>query len=342
MLLFQFSEYWWFYLAFLGFVLVLLLLDLGVFHRKVHKVSFKEASIWTVVWVGLAGIFNLAFYYYSVFAFSNNKRLLSLPGFDSAAAAKQVGLEFLTGYLIEKSLAVDNIFVFVIVFTYFSIPAIYQHRILFYGILGALFFRGIFIGLGSVLMSYQAVIIFFGAFLILTGLKMFFAPSKPVDPEKNLVLRLLKKWLPMTDRLEGRAFFSKVDGVWKVTPLFVALVLIEFTDIIFAVDSVPAIFAVTDEPLIVFTSNVLAMLGMRSMYFMLSGVVDRFVYLKYGLASILIFVGLKMVWLNQIFDGHFPISWSLAIIFIILAISIAASLLFGSREVKFLSRKTID
>lgn len=259
---------------------------------------------------------------------------MAIQGFDPQVVASQVGLEFLTGYIIEKALAVDNIFVFVVVFSYFGIPSIYQHRILFYGILGALFFRALFIAAGSVLMAYQPVVIFFGVFLILTGFKMYFAPSESVNPEKNVLIRTLKKFLPVTPGLVGQKFILKKNGAWHVTPLFIALVLIEFTDIIFAVDSVPAIFAITDEPLIVFTSNIFAILGMRSMYFMLSGVIEKFVYLKYGLASILIFVGLKMTWLNEVFGGHFPIKWSLALIFSILAISIGASLIFANKKAK--------
>jgi tellurite resistance protein TerC len=330
--LFPYADYWWFYASFLVFVLVLLLLDLGVFHRKIHAVSFKEASVWTAIWMLLAALFNLFFYYYALWKFPQDDRLMAIPGFDPQMAAQQVGLEFLTGYIIEKSLAIDNIFVFVVVFSYFAIPAAYQHRILFYGILGALFFRALFIAMGSVLMAYQAAVVFFGVFLILTGIKMYFSPSKPVDPEKNLVIRFLKKFLPISPRLEGSRFLLKKNGVWHATPLFVALVLIEFTDIVFAVDSVPAIFAITDEPLIVFTSNIFAILGMRSMYFMLSGVIEKFVYLKYGLATILIFVGLKMTWLNKAFGGHFPISWSLVIIFAILTISVLASLLFVKKK----------
>ncbi|MFM6928995.1 MAG: TerC family protein [Bdellovibrio sp.] len=318
-LLFPFAEYWWFYLAFVGFVIGLLALDLGVFHKQSHTVGFKEATIWSIVWVSLAMLFNLGLYYYA------------LGKFDPATA-KQVGLEFLTGYVIEKSLSIDNIFVFVVVFGFFGVAAKYQHRVLFYGIIGALIFRAIFIALGSILMQYQAVVIIFGAFLIITGLKMMFQPDKEVDPSKNWMIRLLRRFIPVSDKMHEDRFFVKENGLRVATPLFIALVFLEFTDVIFAVDSVPAIFAITKEPMIVFTSNIFAILGLRSLYFLLAGVVDKFHLLKYGLALVLIFVGLKMVWLNNLFDGHFPISWSLALIALFIGGSIVASLMIKPKH----------
>ncbi|MFS4458140.1 TerC family protein [Bdellovibrio sp. HCB2-146] len=314
-LLFPIAEYWWFYLAFVGFVMAMLALDLGVFHKESHTVGFREATIWSLVWVTIALLFNAGLYYYT------------LDKFGSPTVAKQVGLEFLTGYVIEKSLSIDNIFVFVVVFSFFAIPSKYQHRVLFYGILGALIFRAIFIALGSVLMQYKAVVMVFGIFLLITGFKMMFQPDKEVDPSKNWVIRLLKKYIPITHQLDGPHFFHHENGRKYATPLFVSLVFLEFTDIIFAVDSVPAIFAITKEPMIVFTSNIFAILGLRSLYFLLAGVVGKFHLLKYGLALVLIFVGLKMVWLNDHFDGHFPITWSLAIIALLIGGSVAASLL---------------
>ncbi len=313
---FPLADYWWFYLAFTGFVLVLLALDLGVFHRKAHAVGFREAATWSVIWVALALAFNYAFYLYAADKFG-------------AEVGARKGLEFLTGYIVEKSLSVDNIFVFVMVFSYFAIPPQYQHRVLFYGILGALIFRAVFIALGSYLMAFQWVVIVFGAFLILTGVKMMLVPDKGIDPEKNPVIRLMRRLIPITPQLDGQKFVVRREGRWFGTPLLVALVFIEVSDVIFAVDSVPAIFALTNEPLIVYTSNVFAILGLRAMYFLLAGIVDRFVYLKYGLAVVLIFVGLKMVWLNEAFGGKFPISWSLGIIGGVIAISVVASLLFG-------------
>jgi tellurite resistance protein TerC len=331
MTLFPLAEYWWLYASFTAFVLLILALDLGVFHRHAHVVSIKEATVWSVVWVALALAFNYAFYLYAASTFPGNERLMAIPGFDPDAAARQVGLEFLTGYIVEKSLAVDNIFVFVVVFSYFAVPSKYQHRVLFYGILGALVFRAAFIAMGAVLMQYHWVVLFFGTFLILTGIKMFFAPEKPIDPDKNPVIRLFKRLMPVSPRMHGQRFFVRLDGRVHATPLFVALLFLELTDIIFAVDSVPAIFALTSEPLIVFTSNIFAILGLRAMYFMLADAMERFHMLKFGLAVVLVFVGLKMVWLNEVFGGKFPISWSLGVIVTVIAVSVGLSLLFPKR-----------
>ena len=338
--LFPFHAYWWLYGGFVLFVLGMLALDLGVFHREAHVVSFKEALAWSVVWVTLALIFGACFYAYAAWRFPLDSRLaeyLSDPavvaaGISAETLAKQTGLEYLTGFIVEKALAVDNIFVFVVVFTYFGIPPQYQHRVLFFGILGALIFRTIFIALGSVLMDYHWVVVVFGVFLQLTGVKILFAPEKPLEPEKNPVIKLMRKFLKVTPHLEGEKFFVRRDGVLLATPLFICLCFIELSDIVFAVDSVPAIFALTKEPLIVFTSNIFAILGLRAMFFMLAGVMDKFRFLKYGLGIVLIFVGLKMVWLNQAFDGKFPIAWSLGIISSVIAISVVLSLLIPPRE----------
>lgn len=326
-LLFPFSDYWWAYASFTVFVLAMLALDLGVFHRQTRAVTFRESAAWTTVWISLALLFNLAIWRYAGVTFASDPRLMAIPGFDPAAAADRVALEFLTGFVIEKALAIDNIFVFAIVFSTFAIPAAYQHRVLFYGILGALFFRAIFIALGAVLMQISWVVVLAGIFLLLTGLKLMFGGDKPTDLERNLPLRILRRFVPFTTRLSGERFFVKVDGVRHGTPLLLALVVVEFSDIIFAIDSVPAIFAVTREPLLVFTSNIFAILGLRSLYFMLASVLDRFHLLKYGLGAVLVFVGLKMVWLNRLFDGHFPIGLSLGIIGGIVAVSTLASLL---------------
>ena len=324
--LFPFAEYWWFYLGFTLFVFVLLAIDLGIFHRDAHEVSFKESLTWSIIWISLALIFNFLFYQYALWRFPQVERLISIPGFSSEAAATQSALEFLTGYIVEKTLAVDNIFIFVVVFGFFAIPLKYQHRVLFFGIIGALVFRVIFIALGSILLQYQFIVIFFGIFLILTGFKIIFAPEKPVDPEKNPVIKLFKKIYPVTPHLEGQKFFIRKEKILYATPLMIALLFIEVSDIIFAVDSVPAIFAITKEPLIVFTSNVFAILGLRAMYFMLAGVVNKFKYLKYGLGIVLVFVGLKMAWLNELFGGKFPIVWSLLIIISIIGVSIFYSM----------------
>jgi len=264
-----------FWIGFNLFVLLMLALDLGVFNRKAHVVSAKEALIWSGVWVTLALIFNGLIYYW----FGEHK-----------------AVEFLTGYLIEKSLSIDNIFVFVLVFGYFQIPAIYQHKILFWGILGALIMRVIFIFAGvALIQKFHWTIYIFGLFLIYTGYKMFTEKNKKMDPEKNPVIKFFRKIMPVTNQLHEDKFFVKLNGKQHATPLFLVLILIETTDLIFAVDSIPAILAITQDQFIVYTSNVFAILGLRSLYFALAHVVDRFVYLSYGLAIILVFVGLKMV-----------------------------------------------
>ena len=312
-LLFPLSSYWGFYAGFVAFILLLLAFDLGIVHRRAHAVGFRESLIWSVIWVAVALAFNYALYRYTVAAFGEQ-------------AGARIGLEFLTGYIVEKSLAVDNLFVFVLVFQYFAVPAPLQHRVLFYGIIGALVFRGAFIALGSVLMQYEAIVLVFGLFLLVTGVKMLWAPDQKVEPERNPLLRLFRRVVPVVPQLHGQRFVIRQGGRWCATPLLVALLCLETSDIIFAVDSVPAIFAISREPLIVFTSNVFAILGLRAMYFLLAGAVDRFHLLKYALAFILIFVGLKMVWLNELFDGKFPIQWSLGIIGALLAGGVIASL----------------
>ncbi len=327
-ILFPFTEYWWVYGLFLIVVLAMLAIDLGVFHRKAHAVSFREAAAWSVVWVAHALAVGVALWKYAGWRFPQVPRLTSLPGFVPEAAAWQTFLEYLTGYVVEKSLSVDNVFIFVVVFGFFAIPAELQHRVLFWGILGALVFRAIFIALGAALMQFHWVIWLFGGFLVLTGLKILVAPDKPIDPGRNPVIRLVKSVIPVTHELKGPSFFVREAGRLSATPLFLALVFIEVTDIIFAIDSVPAIFAITDEPLIVFTSNICAILGLRAMFFMLAGAVGKFHLLKYGLGTVLVFVGLKMAWLNDAFGGKFPVTWSLGIIAVLIGGAIAASLLF--------------
>ncbi|MBI4270711.1 MAG: TerC family protein [Candidatus Rokubacteria bacterium] len=326
-LLFPFAQYWWLYAAFTGGVLVLLALDLGVFHRDAHAVGIREAAVWSGVWVLLALAFNLALWRYALWAFPRDPRLAAVPGLHPEAAAGGAALEFLTGYVVEKSLSVDNIFIFVMIFGYFAVPATYQHRVLFYGIAGALVFRSVFIALGALLLHLRWIAWLFGAFLVLTGLKMMLAPAQGLDPEKNPVIRLFRRVVPVTPDFHGPRFFVRLDGALHATPLFVALLFVEITDVIFAVDSVPAIFALTSEPLIVYTSNVFAILGLRAMYFLLADLAGRFHLLKYGLALVLVFVGLKMAWLNEAWGGKFPIGISLGIIGGLLAASVLASLL---------------
>lgn len=319
--LFPLQDFWWFYLGFTGLVIILLSLDLGVFHRKSHAVGFREATLWTGVWMALAIVFCFGLYEYS-------RAALGIP----EDKARRVALEFLTGYVVEQSLSFDNMFVFVLIFQYFRVPAKYQHRVLFYGILGALILRAAFIALGAALLRFEWVVWLFGAFLIITGIRMMYASDDQVDPEGNFIVRLLRRFMPITPDFEGHRFFKKIDGVVHATPLLLTLGMLEFTDLVFAVDSVPAIFAVTKEPLIVFTSNIFAILGLRSMYFLLAGAVDKFHLLRYGLSIILVFIGLKMTWLDHQWGGHFPITWSLGIILGVLALSIALSLVFPKRK----------
>jgi tellurite resistance protein TerC len=243
----------------------------------------------------------------------------------------RVALEFLAGYLVEQSLSVDNIFVFVVVFTYFQVPAKYQHRVLFFGILGALIFRGIFIAIGAALMKYHAVVFLLGAFLVFTGARMMFAGDEKIHPEKNPVIKLVKRFFPVTHHLEGQKFFTRQNGILHATPLFIVLMVLEVTDVVFAVDSVPAIFALTNEPLIVFTSNIFAILGLRSLYFLLAGAVDKFHLLRYGLAIVLVFVGLKMTVFTWLLEDKFPIVWSLIIIAGTIGLSIVFSLAFPKK-----------
>lgn len=316
---FPFADYWWVYLAFGLCVMLLLALDLGVFHKRAHEVTFREAGLWVAVWVTLAGIFGYLVYLYTRSEFG-------------AAVGRRITLEFATGYVVELALSVDNMFVFVLIFSYFAIPKRYQHEVLFYGILGALIFRGAFIAVGAALLRYEWVVIVFGLFLIFTGIKMFFSPEQEIEPEKNPVLRMARRFLPLTTTLHGKKFFVRDNGIVRGTPLLVTLLMLEFTDILFAIDSVPAIFAITREPLVVFTSNIFAILGLRSMYFLLAGAVGKFHLLRYGLAIILVFVGLKMSWLNEMWSGHFPIGISLGIIAGVLALTIGLSLAFPKRD----------
>jgi tellurite resistance protein TerC len=325
--LFPFAEYWWLYGGVVAVVVALLALDLGVLNRGAREVRFREAAIWCGVWVSLALVFNVALWAYARWKFPRDARLAGLPEFDEAAAAWQVGLEFLTGYLVEYSLSVDNIFVFLLVFGYFGVPARYQRRVLFYGILGALVFRAVFIALGSVLMQFHWVVWLFGAFLIFTGVRMALSSEDSVEPERNFFIRLVRRFVPVTKTFRGQRFFVREHGRLRATPLLIALLCLEASDIVFAIDSVPAIFALTREPFIVFSSNIFAILGLRSLFFMLGGAVERFHLLRYGLAIVLVFVGLKMVWLDAWFGGKFPIGASLAIIGSLLGGAVALSLL---------------
>jgi tellurite resistance protein TerC len=300
----------WFWILFNAFVLGMLALDLGVFHRRAHVIRAKEAAIWTGVWVTLALVFALGLYVWQ---------------------DAQTALTFLTGYVIEESLSVDNIFVIVMIFSYFGVPKQYQHRVLFWGIIGALLMRGSFISLGSLLLQrFHWIIYLFGALLIVTGIRMAIRHDEKFDAEKNPVYKLARRSLPFTTEYDGQKFFTLDNGRRVATPLFLVLLMVEFTDLIFAVDSIPAIFAVTTDPFIVYTSNIFAILGLRSLYFLLAGVVGKFHLLKYGLAVILVFVGAKMMADRFV---TVPILVSLAVIVGVLMTSIIASLMIPAPKV---------
>jgi tellurite resistance protein TerC len=308
----------WLWIGFNLFVLAMLALDLGVFHRHTHAVSVKEATIWSGVWIGLAMIFNVGLYFFWD-AIS--------PG--SEYSNSEAALAFFTGYLIEKSLSVDNIFVFVLIFTYFAVPALYQHRVLFWGIIGALVMRGILIAVGAALLKeFHWIIYIFGGFLIFTGIRMAFHRDEEIHPEDNPLVKLFRRLMPVSALYEGDKFFIRRAGVLMATPLFLVLLIVESTDLIFALDSIPAIFAVTEDPFIIYTSNVFAILGLRSLYFVLAGVIDKFHYLKLGLSVVLTFVGVKMV-IAEFYK--IPTGVSLGVIASILLLAVAASLVRTQR-----------
>jgi tellurite resistance protein TerC len=299
----------WLWLLFNVFVLGMLALDLGVFHRRAHAVSHKEAAVWSAVWIGLALVFNLG-----VWHFQGGQR----------------ALEFFTGYLIEKSLSLDNLFVFLVIFTYFRVEARYQHRVLYWGILGALVMRGVMIAVGAVLLaSFHWVVYVFGGFLIITGIRFARQHGVSVEPEANPLLRLLRRLLAVTPGFHEQHFFVRERGRLYATPLLVVLVLIESSDLVFAVDSIPAIFAITRDTFIVYSSNVFAILGLRALFFLLVAVLPRFRYLNVGLGIILSFVGVKML-LSEHFE--IPVLLSLGVVAAVLSVTIAASLWRGDQE----------
>jgi len=306
----------WHWSAFLGCVLVFLALDLGVFHRTAHVVRFREALAWTAAWCSMAMLFGFVVAPQTVHGWEQHDTI-----------------EFITGYLVELSLSMDNVFVIALIFTYFRIPPQYQHRVLFWGILGALIMRGVMIAAGAALVrEFMWTLYLFGAFLVFTGVKMLFVSDEGMHPEKNPLLRLAQKCFPVSTRLDGQHFFTELNGRRALTPLALVLILVESTDLIFAVDSIPAIFAITTNPFIVFTSNVFAILGLRSLYFVLAGAIRYFRYLKVGLANVLVFIGLKMLLAPH---GEPPLWWqlkissglSLAVVGAILGIAIVSSLL---------------
>jgi len=281
----------------------MLALDLFVFHRDAHEVSMREAGAWSVVWIALG---------------------LAFGGFVFLTRGSAAGGEYLAGYLIEKSLSMDNVFLFAMLFSYFAVPGAYQHRVLFWGVLGAIVFRAIFIVAGaSLLESFHVLIYGFGILLLLTGVKMWRSSGHAVDPERNVVLRLVRRVLPVSSEYDGSKLFTRRTGALMATPLFAVLVVVETTDIMFAIDSIPAIFAITTDPFIVLSSNLFAILGLRSLYFLLAGLLGRFVYLKQGLAALLVFAGAKILLADVL---PLPIPLALAVIVAILGLAIAASL----------------
>jgi tellurite resistance protein TerC len=304
----------WLWAGFIASVLLMLAIDLGVFHRKAHQVSLKEALTWTAVWIILALLFNAGLWHWR---------------------GSETAMQFLAGYLIEKALSVDNIFVFVMIFGFFRVPDLYQHKILFWGILGALVMRAVFIAAGVTLLEHFHWLIYvFGAFLIVTGIKMAVVKDKEIHPERNPVLRLFRRLMPVTDDYEGDHFFVRREGRRWATPMFITLLFVELTDLIFAVDSIPAILAITQDAFIIYTSNVFAILGLRSLYFALAGIMRLFHYLNYGLAAILVFVGIKM---GLVDIYKIPVALSLCVVAGILLLSVVASLLCPRPQTKPLS-----
>ena len=298
-----------FWIAFNLFVVAMLALDLGVFHRKSHAVKFKEALAWSAVWIALATAFAVLVYFWR---------------------GQQPGLEFVTGYLIELSLSVDNLFVFLVLFSYFKVSAEHQHKVLFWGIVGALVMRAVFIVSGVALINrFHWIIYLFGAFLVYTGIKLAVQDETDIHPEENPVLKWFRRSFSITETYEGASFFVVRDGKRLATPLFAVLLVVETTDLLFAVDSIPAILAITRDPFIVYTSNVFAILGLRSMYFALAGMMAVFHYLNYGLAAILAFIGCKMLLSNFV---KVPIAVALGVVASLLALSIIASVLFPPKE----------
>ena len=309
---------WWMWAGFAGIILLLLLVDLiFVGGGKQHKVSLKEAALWSVVWVSVALLFNFAIWWY-------------LDVNSGREIANEKALEFLTGYLIEKALAVDNVFVWLMLFSYFAIPTELQRRVLLFGVLGAIIMRTGMVFAGSWLITqFHWILYIFGAFLLITGAKMLWLADKEPDLNKNPLLRWIRNHFPITDKLHGEKFFVYLNGIRYLTPLFVVLILVEISDLIFAVDSIPAIFAVTTDPFIVLTSNIFAIMGLRAMYFLLADFADRFAFLKYGLAVILIFIGTKMLLIDLV---KIPIGYSLGTVALILISSIILSILYRQRK----------
>jgi tellurite resistance protein TerC len=336
---------WWAWMGFAVFILAMLAIDLGLFNRKAHAPTYKETVGWSITWISLALVFNVLIYFYALEYFAADA--------NGAAKAWDITLKFLTGYLIELSLSVDNLFVFLLIFSYFKVPKVYQHRVLFWGVMGALIMRIVMIFIGAELIDrFHWIIYIFGAFLIYTGIRMFREEETEIEPDKNPVVRLVQKFIPITHHYDGEKFFTMENGKRVGTLLFLVLIVVEVTDLVFAVDSIPAIFGITTDRFIVYTSNVFAILGLRTFFFLLVSVIEKFHYLRYGLAFVLTFIGVKMLlpllvyWgayasgvreaeqLKYIEEhyGHIPTTVSLLVVAAALALSVVLSLVFPQKH----------
>jgi tellurite resistance protein TerC len=325
------------YAGFIGIILTILLLDLGVFHRKAHEVTAREAIRWTIVWVSCALLFNVAVYFlyeHHVFGLGLEVPVLGSPGTTMTVRGFEAAKLYITGYLIEESLSMDNVFVIAVILGSLGIPAKYQHRVLFWGIMGAVVMRGLMIFVGVTLIEHFAWISYvFGAVLIITAVRMaFMGEDEQADPSKSTIFRLIKRFIPVTTKFDGQRFFTRMEGVLHATPLLVALVMVEFTDLIFAVDSIPAIFAITADPFIVFTSNIFAILGLRSLYFCLAAMIRHFRYVKPALVLVLLFIGIKMCLVHTPYKIDTDIS--VGVVLGMLATGVVASLLLPAKEEK--------
>jgi tellurite resistance protein TerC len=330
--IFPFADFWPLYVTFTVLVAGILFASLKAFHRQPEEISIRKASLSALNWFGLALLFNVILYFFTYAHLVDSPEVVAALGGTAESLARQTALEFLSGYLLEKSLAVDNLFVFIVIFQFFSIPKENQFRVLFYGLFGALVLRAIFIAMGAVVMEIDWVVVAFGAFLIYQGFSVLRGKEPEIDPENNRLLKTLRRFIPLSPKLDGQRFFTKVDGKWFATPLFLALIFVEITDIMFAFDSVPAIFGLTKEPLVVFTSNIFAVIDLRALYFLLLAFIARFHYLGVGLSFVLIFIGLKMAFMDVLLDYHLPTEVSLVVVLGIIVGSMALSLMKAPKE----------
>lgn len=325
--IFTFSEFWPLYLLFSVVVAGILFTSLKAFHGQPEEISIRKAAISALNWFGLALVFNVLLYFLTYWHLSYRPDIATAFGGTAESLARQTALEFLSGYLLEKSLAVDNLFVFIVIFQFFSIPKENQFRVLFYGLFGALVLRAIFIAMGSFVMEIDWIVVAFGIFLVYQGISVLRGKEPEIHPENNRLLKVLRRYLPLSPKLDGQKFFTRVDGKLLATPLFLALIFVEFTDIMFAFDSVPAIFGLTKEPLVVFTSNIFAVIDLRALYFLLLAFIGRFHYLGVGLSFVLVFIGVKMALLDVILDYHVPTEVSLIVVLGLIVGSITLSLM---------------